>query len=368
MSTNPLLQLSEFGQSAWCDYIHRRALNSGDIKKMVEAGEISGITSNPTIFEKAISESSDYDDAIAEWLQHFADRDTEELYEHLVVEDIQHAADLLKPVFDRTRGADGFVSVEVSPHLAYDAEGTILEARRLKSTIGRPNVMIKVPATQDGLIAIRALIGEGTNVNVTLMFSVEQYLDVVHAYLDGLEAFDAAGGDLSTVSSVASFFVSRIDTAVDDRLPEDSSLRGRVAIANARVAYSRFRAVVSEPRFHRLRERGARVQRVLWASTSVKNPDYHDLLYVDNLIGPDTINTMPPATLEAFRDHGRPRTTLSDNASESLELLAGLSGLGIDFDAVTRQLTRDGVDKFAKSYDSLMGTLATKRSTVEHTV
>ncbi|MFB0506078.1 MAG: transaldolase, partial [Thermodesulfobacteriota bacterium] len=305
MKDNPLVELQKLGQSIWYDNIRRGLLTSGELKGMIDAGEIVGVTSNPAIFEKAIAGSTDYDEAMTVRLREDPHASPESLYERLVIEDIQTTADLLAPVYERTDGVDGYVCVEVSPRLAHDTNGTIAEARRFFAAINRPNVMVKVPATSEGLPAIAALIGEGINVNVTLMFSLQDFLDVSEAYLSGLEKLANSGGDLSRVASVASFFVSRVDVAVDKLLPDDSPLRGKIAIANAKAAYLRFRETYEDQRFFAPKKNGARVQRLLWASTGVKNPHYRDVMYVEELIGPDTVNTVPPATLDAFRDHGR---------------------------------------------------------------
>ncbi len=364
MKDNPILELQKLGQSIWYDNIRRGLLTSGELKGMIDAGEIVGVTSNPAIFEKAIAGSTDYDEAMAVRLREDPHASPESLYERLVIEDIRTTADLLAPVYERTDGVDGYVSVEVSPRLAHDTEGTITEARRLFTAISRPNVMVKVPATPEGLPAISTLIAEGINVNVTLMFSIQDYLDVSEAYLAGLEKSTNSGGDLSRVASVASFFVSRVDVAVDKLLPDDSPLRGKIAIANAKTAYLRFRETYEGDCFAGLKKRGARVQRLLWASTGVKNPHYPDVMYVEELIGHDTINTVPPATLDAFRDHGRPRLSLTENLAEASEHLAALKDLGIDLDAVTRRLKVEGVDLFERPYDSLMETLSRKQECI----
>lgn len=361
MAANPLLELQKFGQSVWYDNIHRGLLKSGAIKKLMNDGEIVGITSNPTIFDKAVSGSSDYDDAIIGHIRECPECDVDCLYEALITEDIGAAAELLSPVYERTNGLDGYVSVEVSPRLANDTESTINEAGRLFSTINRPNVMIKVPATSAGIPAITALIGEGINVNVTLIFGLANYVEVTGAYIVGLEKLAESGGELGKVVSVASFFVSRIDTAVDKQLPEGSSLRGRTAIANAAVAHAEAREIFNSERFNRLREKGARIQRVLWASTSTKDPSYSDVLYVEELIGPDTVNTMPPATIDAYRDHGNPQLMLTGDAAEALRVLEALKGEGVDFEEVTGKLQIDGVESFRKSFDALMEGLASKR-------
>ncbi len=378
-----LHQLADLGQAIWLDYIRRSFITSGDLQALIDDG-LRGITSNPTIFEKAIAGSTDYDDDLHRLVDD--GESVEEVYEALTLDDIQQAADLLRPVHDATDGADGYVSLEVSPNLAYDTEGTIAEARRLFAELGRPNVMIKVPATPEGIPAIETLIGDGINVNVTLIFSLAQYEAVANAYIAGLEKLAAAGGDpstalrqaqddssgrgLSKVASVASFFVSRVDAAVDHQLDvltrqypisNTEYLQGRIAIANAKAAYARFRQIFSGERWERLAAQGARVQRPLWASTSTKNPTYPDTLYVDSLIGPDTVNTVPPATLNAFRDHGTVAPTLEASLDEVRANLARLAELDVDLDAITQELLDEGVAKFAQSFESLMATIAEKR-------
>jgi transaldolase/glucose-6-phosphate isomerase len=355
-----LHQLTDLGQAIWLDYIRRSFITSGDLQALIDEG-LRGVTSNPTIFEKAIAGSTDYDDALYRLVEE--GKTVEEIYEALVLDDIRRAADLLRPVYDQTDGADGYVSLEVSPTLAHDTKGTVVEARRFFAALDRPNVMIKVPATPAGIPAIEILIGEGINVNVTLMFSLAHYEAVAEAYIAGLEKLAADGGDLSKVASVASFFVSRVDTAVDRALeaigtPQAVALQGKIAIANAKVAYARFKEVFSGQRWERLAAQGARVQRPLWASTSAKNPLYPDTLYVDGLIGPDTVNTVPPATLNAFRDHGTVALTLEAGLEEAR---AQLAQLGADLDAITQKLQDDGVAAFAKSFESLMATIAEKR-------
>jgi transaldolase/glucose-6-phosphate isomerase len=361
---NPLIELQKLGQSIWYDNIRRGLLTSGELKGMITAGEIVGVTSNPAIFEKAIAGSTDYDEAITARVREDSHAGPESLYEGLVIEDIQTTADVLGPVYERTDGVDGYVSVEVSPRLAHDTDGTIAEARRFFPAINRPNVMVKVPATSEGLPAITALIGEGINVNVTLMFSFQDFLDVSEAYLSGLEKLAHSGGNLRRVSSVASFFVSRIDAAVDKLLPDDSPLRGKIAIANAKAAYMRFRETYASERFLALKKQGARVQRLLWASTGVKNPHYRDVMYVEELIGPDTVSTIPPATLDAFRDHGRPRLSLTENPAEVDKQLAALKELGIDLSAVTQRVKDEGVALFEQPFDSLMETLTRKQECI----
>lgn len=361
-AANPLESLHDCGQSVWLDYLSRRFIADGSLKKLVEHDRLAGVTSNPTIFEKAIAGSADYD-ASLEAAEGGNDCDVMALYERLAIEDIQRAAQVLRPVYDATQGDDGFVSLEVSPYLAMDTEATIAEARRLSRAVSRDNVMIKVPATKAGLPAIRALTAEGIKVNITLLFSQQVYEQVADAYIGGLEELAANGGDPSKVRSVASFFVSRIDVAVDkligERLP---SLRGKVAIANAKLAYQRYKRLFAGPRWETLAAKGARVQRVLWASTGTKNAAYTDVLYVEELIGPQTINTMPPATMDAFRDHGRVRLTLEEGVDEAAEAMAQLERLGVSIDAVTAKLIDDGVRRFADDFDKLLGAVARKRA------
>jgi len=353
---------SDYGQSPWLDYIDRDLLVNGGLKELVSLG-IRGVTSNPTIFHKAISEGRLYDDSIRDLIQADPLVDAQTLYQWLTVQDVQKAADILARLYQSSDRADGYVSLEVSPHLAHDTDGTVDAARQLWKMVERPNLMIKVPATRAGIPAIETLIGEGINVNVTLLFSVARYQEVMDAYLRGLERNPAPRG----VASVASFFISRVDGVVDDELakrdsPAAAALRGRIAIANASLAYSRFRERFSQPDFARQRSRGARVQRPLWASTSTKNPHYRDVLYVENLIGPDTVNTLPPATLDAFQAHGELRATLQqqDAAAVAKELQA-LAGLGVDLARLSEELESDGVAKFVASYDALLALLERKR-------
>ncbi|TKJ29972.1 MAG: transaldolase [Chloroflexi bacterium B3_Chlor] len=354
-----LHELAGLGQTVWLDYVRRSFIQSGDLQALVDDG-LTGVTSNPSIFEKAIAGSTDYDDALHRLVD--AGKDAGEIYETLVLEDIQRAADLLRPVYERTGGADGYVSLEVSPELAHDTKGTIAEARHLFAALDRPNVMIKVPATPAGIPAIETLIGEGININVTLMFSVSQYQAVSEAYINGVERLAASGGDVTQVASVASFFVSRVDTAVDRALERigETEPQGKIAIANAKVAYGLFRKTFSGPRWESLAMLGARVQRPLWASTSTKNPLYPDTLYVDNLIGPDTVNTLPPATLQAFLDHGSVAPTIEANLKEAHAQLERLSDLHVDLDAITQRLLGDGVEAFAKSFKTLMASITEK--------
>jgi len=376
MKPNPLLQLQRYGQSVWYDDIDRDLLLSGRLQRMIEEDGVSGVTSNPTIFQKAVASSQAYDTQIRELMANGAD--VPQIYEALVVADIQTAADVLRPVYERTNGRDGYVSLEVSPHLAHDTEGTIAEARRLFATVTRPNLMIKVPATPAGLPAITTLIGDGLNVNVTLIFSLDVYRRVIESYLDGLEMRLAAGQPLKHVASVASFFVSRIDTVVDRLLqarldntadPEQQrelrSLLGKAAVASAKLAYQVYKEAFSQPRFKALEARGARTQRPLWASTSTKNPQYDDILYVQPLIGPDTVNTMPGVTLNAFRDHGIAALTLEKDVDQARQLMEKLAALGVDMEKVTTDLLAAGVKAFADSYDLLLAGIAAKRSALQ---
>ena len=357
--TEKLKELSQLGQSIWYDNIRRAMLTNGEFEELIAAG-VLGVTSNPTIFEKAIAGSADYDAALEEFFAAGLDLDT--IYEKLVLDDIATAADKLRPVYERTNGLDGFVSVEVRPTLANDTKGTIVEARRLFDSLNRPNIMIKVPATPQGIPAIETLIAEGINVNVTLLFSLRHYETVVEAYLTGLERRMKSGGDISQVASVASFFVSRVDSAVDRELDRvgNSSLKGKIAIANSKAAYLRFRQIFSGERWEKLAAAGARVQRPLWASTGTKNPEYPDTLYIDSLIGPDTVNTVPPATLNAYRDHGQVRQTLDSDLDQVNAQLEELSDLGIDLDSITQKLQDDGVAGFANSFAALMKSLSEK--------
>jgi transaldolase len=365
MSTNPknpLQQLHTLGQSVWLDYIRRDLITSGELKRLIEDDGLCGVTSNPTIFDQAIAETAFYDDSIRRLLHRNPAMPAAELFEKVAVEDIQAAADVFRPAYEQTEGRDGFVSIEVSPFLANDTAATVAEARRLWREVGRPNVMIKVPSTRAGMPAIYTLTAEGINVNITLMFSLAHYDAVTNALLGGLER----APNPRQISSVASFFVSRVDTMVDKALekigtPEALALRGQIAVANARLAYQRFRQVFSSERWQRLARRGARVQRPLWASTGTKNPAYSDVLYIETLVGPDTISTMPPHTLDAFRDHGRARLTIHEGVDGAREQIAALSRFGIDLNAITEQLVVDGVAAFAQSLEQLLHTLEDKR-------
>ncbi len=373
--TNTLKALGALGQAPWLDFLHKRILEDGELEGRIANDGLRGLTSNPSIFEKAIGEGADYDGAI-ESLMATRDFEVIDLYEYLAIKDIQTAADQFRPTYDALDGKDGYVSLEVSPYLALKSEDTLTEARRLWRTVDRPNLMVKVPGTPDGVSAIRQLIGEGINVNVTLLFSLEAYKAVAEAHIAGLEALKAAGGDISRVHGVASFFVSRIDgvidKAIDDRLAKGAggdaealkALRGKVAIANAKAAYRHYLGLIAGPRWRALADAGASPQRLLWASTGTKDKAYSDVLYVDSLIGPDTVNTMPPATMDAYRDHGAPRVTLTEDVAGADRILAEVERLGLDLAKVTTDLVTDGVKKFSESFDQLLGAVATKRAQV----
>jgi transaldolase / glucose-6-phosphate isomerase len=372
---NPLKALQDQGQAVWLDFVARGFIADGHLKKLVEEDGLRGVTSNPAIFEKAIAHSDEYDTSLRS-AEAGADVPVIALFEQLAIEDIRNAADVLRPVYDATDGADGFVSLEVSPYLALETEDTIAEGRRLWREVGRENLMIKVPATQAGLPAIRHLIGEGINVNVTLLFAQDVYEAVANAYLEGIETL-AAKGDVSRVASVASFFVSRIDTAIDQRLDEKirkandpdekaalERLKGKVAIANAKLAYQRYKRLFATSRWNGLAVRGARPQRLLWASTGAKNKAYRDVLYVEELIGPDTVNTMPPATLDAFRDHGRVRASLEEDVGEAQRVMVALAQAGMSLDEVAAGLVEEGVQLFVDAADKLLGAVAGKRAAI----
>jgi transaldolase len=356
-----LEDLAAQGQSIWFDYIRRSLIDDGDLAALVVDG-ITGVTSNPAIFEKAVTGSTDYDEALRGHLAASPSATPEEMFEALAVADVRDACDVLRPVYDATRGGDGFVSLEVSPRLAHDTEATIVEARRLWSAVDRPNLMIKVPATAAGIPAVEELIASGVNVNVTLIFAIDRYEEQALAYRRGLER----AADPGSIASVASFFVSRVDTAVDRLLDEvgteeAAALRGTIAVANAKLAYEQYRALFGEP-FEALRAAGARAQRPLWASTGTKDPAYSDVLYVEELIGPDTVNTAPPATIDAFVDHGKVRgATLLDDIDGAHEAVDLLDDLGIDIDAVTDRLLADGVQAFADAYERLIAAIDARR-------
>ncbi len=362
---NALKQLNELGQAFWMDFIRRKVLTDGEVETLISEDGMSGMTSNPTIFDEAIGEGEEYDEQLHELLGENPEADAANLFESIEVRDIQMAADLLKVVYDRTAGGDGYISLEVPPDLAHDTGGTVEAARHFWESVNRPNLMIKVPATAEGIPAIRSLLGEGINVNITLMFSLEHYEKVAHAYLEGLEL----AVHPERLASVASIFVSRIDTKIDALLDEiggenASALRGTIAIANAKFIYKRFEEIFSGAEFAPWRDKGVRAQRVLWASTSTKDPAYRDVRYVEELIGPQTVNTMPPKTFAAFRDHGRLHQTLTEGLDEARARLDRLADLGIDLDRATEELQDEGVEKFAKSYNDLLATLGRKREAV----
>jgi transaldolase len=371
MNKNNLLKIQDFGQSIWLDYIDREMIQSGELKQLIEKDGLRGVTSNPSIFDKAIEGSEAYEESIRALSRE--EKKVEEIYQNLTVKDVQLAADEFRRLHEASDGTHGFVSLEVNPHLAYRTEETIAEARELWRSLDRSNVFIKVPATKEGLPAIRQLISEGINVNVTLLFGLPRYREVAVAYIAGLEERAAAGKPLDTVCSVASFFLSRIDVLVDSKLEEimasgdpkaetAQKLRGQVAIASAKEAYQIYKEIFGQGRFQKLAHKGGRPQRVLWASTSTKNPDYSDVKYVEALIGPETINTLPKETLQAYRDHGNPEERLEQGLEEARKVLESLSEVYIDIDQVTQQLEEEGVEKFNKPYDRLMNTLARKRS------
>jgi transaldolase len=367
---NPLKELLNYGQSMWLDYIRRDLFTTGKLKQMIADDGLRGMTSNPAIFEKAIGESSLYDDMLKS-LSSRADLDTTARYEQIAIRDIQDAADTLRPVYDSSQFRDGYVSLEVSPYLARKTQETIVEARRLWKAVNRENVMIKIPGTAEGLPAIRTAIGEGININVTLLFAQEVYVKVAEAYIAGLEDLAARGGNLKKEAGVASFFISRIDSLVDGMIDTklkattDSqqqallkSLLGKVAIANGKLTYQRYEKIFSGPRWQALAAKGAQTQRVLWASTSTKNPAYRDVLYAEELIGPDTVDTMPPATIDAFRDHGRVRNSLTEDVPAAQKTMDDLAKAGISIKEVTDKLTDDGVKLFADAFDKLLAAVA----------
>jgi transaldolase len=366
MKINSLKQLETFGQSIWLDYIRRDLISGGELHRLIEEDGLRGMTSNPSIFKKAIVESHDYDQDIQ--AQVLAGCDAKTIYEHISKCDVQSAADVFRPLYDRTDGQDGYVSLEVNPHLAHDTHGTIQEARRLWTDLNRPNVFIKVPATAEGIPVIQHLISEGINVNVTLLFGLPRYKEVAEAYIAGIEDRLKQGKAVKQVASVASFFVSRIDVLVDsllkpilDQGDTHSDLAkevcGQVAIASAKMAYQMYKETFDNDRFRALSEQGASVQRLLWASTGTKNPEYSDVKYIEALVGPDTVNTVPVETINAYRDHGVPQSRLEENVGDAARLLKHLSTLGIDLDQVTQQLEDEGVEKFNRPFDELMAAL-----------
>ena len=367
---NPLKELLNYGQSMWLDYIRRDLFTTGKLTQLITEDGLRGMTSNPSIFEKAIGESSLYDDMLAS-LAKRKDLDTTAKFEQIAIRDIQDAADVLRPVYEETNFRDGYVSLEVSPYLARKTQETIDEARRLWKAVNRENVMIKVPGTAEGLPAIRQLIGEGININITLLFAQEVYEKVAEAYIGGLEDLASRGGNLKKMASVASFFISRIDTLIDSQLGDKlkttndanqqallKGLLGKVAIANGKLTYQRYQKIFSGSRWQALAAKGAQTQRVLWASTSTKNPAYRDVIYVEELVGPDTVNTMPPATIDAFRDHGVVRNSLTEDVPGAAKVMDDLGRAGISIKAVTDKLTDDGVKLFADAFDKLLAAVA----------
>ena len=369
MTTNRLTALHEAGQSIWLDFIDRTILQNGDLARMIREDSLTGMTSNPTIFEKALAEGDEYDDQIKSAPPGLTAWD---LFELVETTDVRSACDAFAETYRATRGGDGFVSIEVSPGVSNDTDASVAEARRLWSTVARPNVMVKIPGTTNGARAVRTLIADGINVNITLLFSIDAHRSVIDAYMGGLEDRLAAGGDISSIASVASFFVSRVDSEVDKRLDAIAAsgnaatkdralaLKGRAAVANAKLAYQLFREMFASERWAKLAARGARLQRPLWASTSTKNPAYRDVVYVEELIGPDTVNTMPPATTQAFKDHGEVERTVDHNVREAQRVMDQLGEVGVNFNDVTDKLLVDGLASFQKSFDSLIAGLERK--------
>ena len=360
---NPIEKLTSLGQSLWLDNIQRKQLENGELKAMIERGDIRGMTSNPSIFNNAIAKSKDYDAALTSLA--WAGWDAEKIFWQLAIEDIRAACDLFAPLYEETNGGDGFVSIEVSPDIAHDTEATVAQVEQLWARVRRPNLMVKIPATKAGIPAIRKAISVGINVNVTLIFSLERYAEVMEAYLSGLEDHIAAGHSVGHIASVASFFVSRVDSKIDPRLPDGSELKGKAAIANAKLAYDAYEQTFSTRRWENLKIKGARVQRPLWASTSTKNPAYPDTIYVDNLIGPDTVNTVPPATLDAFRDHGVAEVTITRELEQAKQALKQLEEMGISMEVVTQELEEEGVKAFADAFAQLLKTIDERRITAE---
>lgn len=374
MGDNPLILLQRFGQSFWYDNISREIINSGELRRMINEEGMRGVTSNPTIFHKSIKSSNIYDEQLTELFRDGNSLSEKEIFFSLAIKDISDACDIMMPVYEESRGGDGFVSIEVDPHLARDTVGTIREASSLIERIGRPNLMVKVPATREGIPAIEELTYMGHNINVTLLFAVKRYEEAIEAYLRGLERRASEGMPLRDISSVASFFVSRIDTLVDRLLQERialendeeareslRSLKGRAAVANAKLAYQSFKKAFSTDRFLRLKLKEARIQRLLWGSTSTKNPEYRDVLYVEELIGSGTVNTMPDATLKAFKDHGIVRRTIDSDTDAAMATIRILNEVGIEMDRVTEELEEEGVRLFAESFDSIISLIEEKR-------
>ena len=357
-----LRQLSELGQSVWIDYLSRRLIHEGELERLMREDAVVGVTSNPTIFQKAIAEGSAYDEQLREVLAE--EDDPKEVFLKLAVKDVQDACDLLRSVWDEGQGQDGYVSIEVDPNFAFDTDATIVEAQRLHELVDRPNCFVKIPATKAGLPAIEEMIARGRNTNVTLTFSLERYAEVVEAYLRGLERLVESGGDPSGVASVASFFVSRVDTEADRRLDEAGApdeLKGKLAVANAKLAYQRYKELFSGSRWESLGEKGARTQRCLWASTSTKNPAYRDVLYVEELIGPETVDTMPEETIVAFQDHGEVALTLEQDLDEAKRVFERIAEAGVDYDDVVAVLEQEGVQKFSDSFAELLDGVRAKR-------
>jgi transaldolase len=362
MAESRLHQLSELGQSVWIDYLSRRLIKEGELERLMREDAVVGVTSNPTIFQKAISEGDAYDQQMREVLAE--EDDAKEVFIKLAVKDVQDACDLLRSVWDEGQGQDGYVSIEVDPNLAFDTDATIAEAQRLHELVDRPNCFVKIPATKDGLPAIEEMIARGRNINVTLIFSLQRYVEVVEAYLRGLERLVESGGDPSKVASVASFFVSRVDTEADRRLEEvgaPDDLKGKLAVANAKLAYQRYKELFSGSRWETLAQKGARTQRCLWASTSTKNPAYRDVLYVEDLIGPETVNTMPEETIVAFQDHGEVALTLEQDIDHAKRVFDRVAEAGVDYDDVVVTLEQEGVQKFSDSFAELLDGVRAKR-------
>jgi transaldolase len=373
--TNPLLELKALGQSVWLDDIDREQLLAGQFQRLIDEDGLSGATGNPTIFEHSITHDTTYDEQMQQLIA--LGKSAQEIYEGLAMTDVKRVADMLRPIYDGTNGQDGFVSIEVSPYLAHDTEATLAEVRRFWHTIDRPNLMVKIPSTPAGVPAIRRALAEGININITLIFSLENYRQVVEAYLGALEERSAKGQDVRRIASVASFFVSRVDVLVDQLLADKIktasddteqqkllALQGKIAIANARLVYQEFKQLFGGPRFEALQQQGAHVQRPLWASTSTKNPAYRDVLYAEELIGPDTVDTMTLTTIEHFREHGRVRLSVEDQLPEAQMDLAALQDVGISYEQVTRQLQEEGVQRFADSFDKLFQCIDNKRKAI----
>jgi transaldolase len=367
VTSSRLHQISALGQSVWIDFLSRQLLEEGELDRLIREDAISGVTSNPTIFQKAIAGGTAYDEQLREVLEH--EEDGKEVFLALASRDVANACDVLRDTWERTDGVDGRVSLEVDPDLAYDTDATIAEARRLSSMVDRPNLYVKIPATQPGLAAIEASIAAGIPINVTLIFSLQRYREVAEAYIAGLEKLVAGGGDASVVPSVASFFVSRVDTEADKRLDAaggHDDLKGKLAVANAKLAYEAYKEIFSGDRWEALAAQGARPQRCLWASTSTKNPAYPDTLYVDELIGPDTVNTMPPETIEAFQDHGTVEVTIDKDLDEAHRIFERFEEAGIDYDDIVRVLEEEGVQKFSDSFKELLSDVKEKRDAMAH--